>query len=254
MHPETDLDQAVVFDRLQTILHELYAKVTHHLALFHKSEQPFQHFSSPDGNLTGSLLTFSGEKVDKLIYSWLNAAQISFSTTRLTVWLNSHSHIPHLAIELGTMPNLFFYMDYIPRVDLWTDLNYTEQYYEPINSTYLELRNTPNLSVFVSKGLYVRQMQSPAHLCFTCPRTEDTLSLVQKLAHETCDRWLSWLDQAPPVPTETQAALAERDLRMRRIIAERDPGNAAVTKILGAEFANQLVRSLWDKEYNPSNG
>jgi len=56
---------------------------------------------------------------------------------RLTVWLKSHIRVPHLAFELGTVPSLFFYMDYIPRVDLWTDLTYLERYYEPMQSTYI---------------------------------------------------------------------------------------------------------------------
>lgn len=48
---------------------------------------------------------------------------------------------------------------------------------------------------------------------------------------------------------DRQAMLAERDLLMRRITAERDPGNALAEKIFGAELANQLIRSLWSKEY-----
>ncbi len=248
MPPQTELDQASLFEQLRSILNELYEEVTQHLSVFPKSEQPFQNFMSPNGDVTGSLLTFSGEKIDKLVYSWLNAAQAGFSTTRLTVWLNSKVQVPHLAFEFGAMPNLFFYMDYIPRVDLWADLNYTELYYEPLNSTNLELRDNTNLSVFVSKSLYVKQMQSPALLCFTGSGTEDSLALVRKTAHAMCSRWFAWVDQAKPVPVDAQLALAERDLRMRQVSAERDPGNAAVAKIFGAEFMNQLVHSLWCKE------
>jgi len=248
MPKQQNLDQAIVFERLQTILNELYGDVPHHLDIVPKSQQPFQSFSSPDGNVTGSLLTFTGKQVDKLVYSWLNAAQSGFGTMRLTLWLSPDIQIPHLAFEFGTIPNLFFYMDYIPRVDLWTNLRYTEKYYESANSTYLELRNNPDLSLFVSKGFYVRQLQSPAHLCFTCSNTEDSLSLIRKLAHEMYSRWLTWIDQATPAPADMQASLAERDLSMRRISAERDPGNAMAAKIFGPEFANQLVQSLWNRE------
>lgn len=59
---------------------------------------------------------------------------------RLTLWLSPLIQVPHLAFEFGTKPDLFFYIDYIPRVDLWSDLSYTESYYEPVNATYLELR------------------------------------------------------------------------------------------------------------------
>lgn len=248
MPSPTDLDQAVLFERLQNILGELYEEVTQHFAIVPPHDQPLESFSSPDGNVTGSLLTSTGKNVDKLVCSWLNAAPMKFSTMRLTIWLSPVIQVPHLAFEFGTVPNLFFYMDYISRVDLWTDSSYTEQYYEPVDSTYLKLRNNPDLSVFVSKGLYVRQLQSPAHLCFTCSGTEDSLSLIQKTAHEMCSRWLNWVDRATPISADVQAVLAERDLRIRRISAERDPGNATAAKIFGAEFADQLVRSLWSKE------
>jgi hypothetical protein len=75
-----------------------------------------------------------------MVYSWFNAAQMRFSTMRLTLWLSPLIQVPHLAFEFGTKPDLFFYIDYIPRVDLWSDLSYTESYYEPVNATYLELR------------------------------------------------------------------------------------------------------------------
>lgn len=242
-----DLDYRAVFEQLQSILSELYGEVTHHLTVLPQSHQPLQNFSSPDGSVTGSLLTATGKELDWLVYSWLNAAQMRFSTMRLTLWLSPMIQVPHLAFEFGTTPDPFFYIDYIPRVDLWTDLSYTERYYEPVNSTYLELRKNPNLSLFVSQALYVRQSQSPTSLCFTCSAKEDSLSLIHETAHEMCSRWLTWVKQAEPVPMDCQAILAKRDLQMRRVIAERDPGNALAAKIFGVELADQMVRLLWNK-------
>ncbi|WP_158680531.1 hypothetical protein [Nostoc sp. 'Lobaria pulmonaria (5183) cyanobiont'] len=42
---------------------------------------------------------------------------------RLTVWLGSHIRVPHLTFEFGTLPDIFSYLDYIPRTDLLTDLD-----------------------------------------------------------------------------------------------------------------------------------
>jgi hypothetical protein len=249
MQSQTDIPPIVLFERLQEILAALYQRLSVRFALDPQPpDQPLQNFSSPDSSVSGSLRTFAGQEIDWLVYSWLNAPPMRFSTMRLTAWLNSQIRVPHLAFELGTVPQLFFYMDYVPRVDLWTDLNYIEQFYESLHSTYLELRNNPNLALFVSKGLYVRQFQSPAHLCFTCPATEESLSLIQTTAQAMSDRWLDWVNQAEPVPLDDQTALAKRDLQMRRISAERDPGNAVATKIFGAELANQLVQALWHQQ------
>lgn len=249
MTSQIDQDHATLFVQLQSILSELYGQVTQQLTILPPSKQPLQNFSSPDRSVTGSLSTFTGEELDWLVYSWFDAAQMRFSNMRLTLWLNSLIQVPHLAVEFGTKPDLFFYIDYIPRVDLWTDLSYTEHYYEPLNATYLELRDNPNLSLFVSKALYVRQMQSPTSLCFTCPATEDSLSLIRNTANAMCSRWLTWVKQAEPVSVDRQSSLAERDLQMRRTIAERDPGNAVAVKIFGTELAERLIRALWSKEH-----
>ncbi|MEB3356372.1 MAG: hypothetical protein VKK04_06575 [Synechococcales bacterium] len=248
MSTQTELDQAAAFKRLQQILGGLYDEITRHLTVFPKTEQPFQTFASSDGGVQGSLLTFQGEQIDKLVLSHLNAPRMGFGTLRLTVWLRPHLQVPHLAFEFGTIPQPFFYMDYLPRVDLWTDLDYADQYYEALNATYLALRANPDLTLFVSKGLPIRQIQSPAHLCFTAPGAVETFALIETTAQDVCSRWLNWVAQASPVPPERQVALAERDLRMRQVSAERDPGNAMAAKIFGAEFASQLVQALWSRE------
>lgn len=254
MSSSTDLNAAVVFERLQTILQEVYGKVIQHFAISPCSHPNLQNFRSPDGNVTGSLQNFRGEEIDWLVYSWFKNPQMGFSTMRLTLWLSPQIQTPHLAIEFGTMPTPFFYIDYLPRVDLWSDSSYTERYYEPVHTTYLALRDHPNLSLFVSKALYIRQIQSPAPLCFTASATEDSLLLIQTTTHEMVDRWINWVQQAESVPSDRQPQLATRDLQMRRISAERDPGNALAIKLFGPDLAKQLVRSLWDKEAVSSVG
>lgn len=249
MNTQNTPDYTPSFERLRQILSELHQKLNDRLILEPKpADQPLQSFSSPDGSVTGSLQTSVGAEVDWLVYSWLNALSRGLATMRLTTWLNAKNSVPHLAFEFGVFSGqLFFYMDYIPRIDLWSDLAYVERYYEPIDSTYLNLRNNANLTLFVSKGLYLRQVQSPVHLCFTCPATEDSFALIHTTAHEMADRWLTWLDQAEAVPSEMQSALTERDRRMRRFAAERDSGNAMMAKIFGQSLTDQLVQSLWDQ-------
>lgn len=247
MSPSVDLDRTALLDILQSILSELYVEVTRRLPVTLISDPALENFSSPDGQVTGSLQTFTGEAIDLLVYSSFHAAPMQFSTLRLSIWLGAEIRVPHLVFEFGTIPHLFFYMDYIPRVDLWTDLSYGERYYEPAQATYLKLRNDANLSLFVSKGLYVRQVQSPVNLCFTCPGTEESLALIRQTAHEMSAQWLDWVEQAEPVPAEAQAALSQRDRQMRRISAERDSGNAAVVRLFGHEFADRLVQSLWNQ-------
>jgi hypothetical protein len=235
-----------MFQELRVILHELYQRLGDRFALQPNPPiQTLQTFSSPNGAVTGSLTTASCNEIDWLVYSWLSNPAMGFNTMRLTVWLSSHIRVPHLAFEFGTVPDLFFYMDYIPRVDLWTDLDYMERYYEAVQPTYLELRTNPNLSLFVSKALYIRLFQSPAHLCYTCPATTDSLTSIRATADAMLERWLGWVEVAEPVTEGDRPALAACDLQMRRISAERDPGNQIAAQILGSELASQLVQALW---------
>ncbi|MGF1497979.1 MAG: hypothetical protein ACFB8W_14325 [Elainellaceae cyanobacterium] len=50
MSTQAELDQAVLFDRLQHTLHRLYDAVTHRLPVFPRAEQAFESFTSPDGD------------------------------------------------------------------------------------------------------------------------------------------------------------------------------------------------------------
>ena len=69
------------------------------------------------------------------MHSWLREPQMGFSNIHLTTWLGSQIRVPHLAFAFATVLHLFFYMDYIPRTDLFADLEYLDRYYEPVNHT-----------------------------------------------------------------------------------------------------------------------
>jgi Red chlorophyll catabolite reductase (RCC reductase) len=245
----TDLDNKAVFEQLREITKELCQKLEARFQLHpDPSVEDLQQYSSLDGNIKGSLTAFSGEEIDWLIHSWLgNPEKSNFSTMRLTTWLKSHIQVPHLAFEFGTLPNgnILFYIDYIARTELLADLAYLDRYYEPVNQTFLKLQEDSRLKVFISKNVYIRLFQSPVSLCYTGAPTFETLELTGTLAHERLDRWLTWVDAAKPVPEDARTALAARDLSLRRISAERDPGNKFAAQLFGAQLTDKLVRSLW---------
>jgi Red chlorophyll catabolite reductase (RCC reductase) len=241
------IERQPVFEQLWSITNELHRKLDARFKLHPEpSTYDLQKYSSSDGNIKGSLTAFSGEEIDWLVHSWLgNPEKSNFSTMRLTTWLRSHIQVPHLAFEFSCSSNILFYIDYIPRTELLTDLEYLERYYEPVNQTYLQLQTDRRLSLFTSKSLYIRLFQSPISLCYTCSASEDTLELIRTVAREMLDRWLLWVDEAEPVPEDARAALAARDLLMRHTSAEYDPGNKLAAQMLGQELTDKLVRSLW---------
>lgn len=243
---QPEANNTPVFEQLWAITNELQKKLDARFKLnLEPSTKDLQEFSSADGNVKGALKAFSSEEIDWLVHSWLRNPQQNFSTMRLTTWLKPHIRVPHLAFEFGTIGNIFFYMDYIPRTDLAMDLEYLYRYYEPVNQTFLQLQANQNLSLFTSKSLYIRQFQSPISLCYTCAVTEDNLELIRRVANEMLERWLNWVNEADTVPETTRVDLAERDLFLRRTSAERDPGNQMAVRMFGEELTNKLIRVLW---------
>lgn len=244
INQQPDIENTDVFEQLWGITNELRQKIAARFELHpDRSTQDLQEFSSSDRVFQGSLSAFSGREIDWLVHARLKKP--NFGTMRLTTWLGSHIRVPHLAFEFGSFGNLFFYMDYIPRSDLLTDLESLDRYYEPLNQKFLTLQADSRLSSFTSKSLYIRSFQSPTCLCYTCPASEDSLELIRTLGVEMLDRWFNWIETAELVPENERDALAKRDLFLRRTIAERDPGNHSMAQILGSEWTDKLVRGLW---------
>lgn len=241
-----DLDRSSTFAQLWQIMSELRQKLDARFELHpDPSTADLQPYQSLDGDAKGFLSTFSGKEIDWMVHSYIGNPRQSFTNMHLTVWLGPHSRVPHFGMALGTMPDIFMYIDYVPRVDLMTDLDYLDRYYEPVNASHLALRKDTRFSPFISKSLYMRQSQSQTSHCYLVPPSDDALTTIRDLAHEMLDRWLGFQAEAAQVPTAERPALADRDLFIRRAIAERDPANVMGERLFGAELTNRLVRALW---------
>jgi len=235
-----------VFDRLWAITNELRQKLDTRFQLqLDSATASLRNYSDQKGEIQGTFNAYSGSEIDWLVHQWSQKPDSNFNYLRLTIWLGAQIRVPHLAFEFGTFGNLILYIDYIPRTDLSTDLEYLDRYYEPVNNTYLNLQKDARFQAFNSKSTYIRQVFSPTCLCFTCPIVDETLAVVSSVAHEMMDRWLVWLDEAEPVPESERVDLSKRDLFVRRTIAERDPGNENAVRMFGAELTNKLVRASW---------
>ncbi|MBF2063585.1 MAG: red chlorophyll catabolite reductase [Calothrix sp. C42_A2020_038] len=235
------------FEEFWGITENLKKQLDAHFSLnLESSTHDLANFSSNDGNCNGSLTAYTGNQVERLVHGYIRKSQSpSYSTMRLTTWLKPHIDVPHLAFEFGTRQHFLFYIDYIPRGDLMTDLDYIQKYYEPVNATYLKLRDEPNLTKFISTSPYIRSLQSPISLCYVCAPNVDSLEMIRGVAKEMLERWLKWVDNAQILPEKTQPQLAARDFSIRRSSAELDPGNKFAVQMLGSEMTDKLVRTLW---------
>lgn len=241
---QPNLDTTAVFERLRSIQKDMFAKIQQHLEL-HPDSSSIQQYQSLDGAATGSLNAYSGRQMDWLIYSWVGNPAKSFCNMHLTAWLGPQTEVPHFAFAAGTFPVTFFLIDYLPRKEPILHPEYVRRYMVPANERFMALQADKRLMPFVSQDTFTREAVSQVGLNFIAQPGVDIFDLIEESAHEYLDRWLIWLNEAETVPTEQQAKLAERDLAIRRNIAEGDPANGVVEKMYGVQLTRRLVRGLW---------
>jgi hypothetical protein len=242
-----DVDRRVVYDQLWQLSEELKDRVAGRFELTRdpSTEDLEDYGAAPGEGARGRLRASSGPEMDWFVHAWTGQPERSFTNIHVTSWLGPHVKVPHLGYAFGTLPNVWFLIEYVPRSDLSVDLESLERYYEPVNGPWLDLRADERFQPFVSRSLYIRQVMSETSFCYSCQGTDDDLATIRELAHREMDRWLGWLDDAPLVPEEERAALAARDLAVRRNTAELDPANELGERFFGPELTRRLVRTLW---------
>lgn len=195
---------------------------------------------------SGSLAAYSGPEVDWLVHSWIGDPRTGFVNLHLTAWLGPQINVPHLGTALLLWPDGWFYTDAIPRGDLVGDTGYFDRYYTGDDAPWLEFKEAhPDFTWFTSRTGFIRASLSPTAYCYSFPPTRPNLDTVAEILSARVDQWLGWVEDAEPVPAGERAALADRDLAVRRNIAERDPANVMGERLFGAELTGRLVRALW---------
>ena len=243
-----DVDNQENFEALWGLLGEMLGKVRSRFEIEMdpccKELQPYEGL--PDTGAQGYIGAYAGDEIDWLIHSWTGNPKMSFTNMHLTINLGPHVDVPHFGFALGTVPDIFWYMDYVPRVDMLVNTDYADKYYYgETNDTYIEMDRNPAFTPFVSREFFTRLAQTPNSICVGAPFNDENLETVRTLAHRQIDRWLKWVDDAEPVPEGERAALAARDELIRRTICERDPANVVVDKLFTKEMGDYLVKTLW---------
>lgn len=239
-------DSSDTFKRLWAVSEELMAKLKNRFELTRDpSTEDLESYRGEAEYPAGRLAAYAGEEIDWLVHSWIGNPPLGFTNMHVTVWLGPHIDVPHFGFACGTLPDMWFYVDYNPRSDLMLDTDALEKYFAPFNEQFLAARADEGLIPFTSKALYVRQALSDVALCFTTEATPERIQQVRGFAHERLDRWLRFVETAEPVPAALREKLAADDLTRRRNIAERDPANVMAVRFFGEEMTERLVRALW---------
>lgn len=241
-----NVDNSATFERFWVITCALFERVK---ARFNLSMDPCTHdlqpYSGKDG-AAGYLAAYSGPEIDWLIHSWTGNPKSSFTNMHLTINLGPHIDVPSFGFALGTMPDIFWYMDTMPRKELVSNPGYVDAYWsgEPNKAFFAQLAQD-GFSPFVSRDVYTRASLSPNAFCYSAKISEAAIASIEAASHAALDRWLAWVDTAVPLPEDQRAALSERDQFLRRTICERDPANALAARLFGKELTDRLVATLW---------
>jgi len=207
----------------------------------HHSTAGEDYFTSPDGRMEGSFAAYTSPEVDWLVHSWIGNRKASILDMNATVFLGQETRVPHLAIIFGTIPKLYFYAEYTPRMDLRTNHDYLQKYYEPANEDFLKFRSDPNWTRFVSHGTYLRALMSPVATSATAELNDDNIGTCEQYLESFVDRWFRWLDEAETVPEEQRAAQQEYDFTVRELGYRTDPMNVLTQKVMGDEEFNRRL-------------
>ena len=136
--------------------------IKHFDAKLHPISQGAEYYTSPDKQMEGAFFGYTAKDVDWFVRSWLGNRKASIIDMNINVALGQETQVPNLMIIFGTVPNLLFYADYVPRVDLKVNEDYVNRYYGgDVNKDYLEFRKNTDFVWSASHGPIIRGMQSP---------------------------------------------------------------------------------------------
>ncbi len=244
-----NVDNRAMFERLWSILETMRKKIDERFTVtLDPCSQKFHDYrniaTSAEG-AEGSLKAYSGEEIDWFIHSFIGSPESSFTNMHITISLGPQYLVPNFGFALGTVPDLFMYMDYIPRVDLVSNIDYVDRYYSEVNEEYLDLQADDRFNPFISRDLFTRVAMTPTAVGYTAKQDSEVLDKVERIAHSRLDRWLKWVDEAEKTPVEIREQLSARDERVRRNICVRDPANNLADKLFGKANAEEMVTTLW---------
>lgn len=237
-------DRSEHFERLWSILDQMHQRISQRFELHRDPVCDDLVNYELDSGHRGSTEVSCGPEIDWYVHSWCGHPTQSFSNMHITITLGPQTLVPHFGFALGTIPDLFMYMDYIPRVDLLHNIDYVDRYYSDVNEEFLGLQADSAFKPFISRDLYTRVAMTPTAVAYAADPEASTIDKVEQIALSRLERWLDWVDNAEKTPVEMRPALAARDHQIRRNICERDPANVIAEDLYGKTMADRLVSTI----------
>ncbi len=250
-------DTTEVFDKLIATRNGIWDKISAQLSAAEDDKNSdLRNFNDVNGDHIGQMRNFYGvdNPVDWVIHSNVGSPKKTFTNIHLTTYLDQSVDTPHLGFALGTLPDVFFYIDLMPRVDVLREPDYLLKYLAPLNDTWLELQQDmfdAGIKPFSAVMPFIRSSLSPVAMVGIVPMPFFEEKVAPKVQHYV-DYWLELMSKAEPLnDTDYQQQLLHDDTLIRNNIVNLDPANAIAERLVGEELANRLYGILRGEERSP---
>jgi hypothetical protein len=238
-----DVDVSNQWERCWNIHGKIADRITDYFdAELHPVSEGAEYYTSQDGSMEGAFFGYTGNDMDWFVRSWIGNRKASIIDMNINVVLGQRTQVPNLMIIFGTVPNLLFYADYVPRVDLKVNEAYVQKYYEgDVNKEYLDFRANTEYVWSASHGPIIRGMQSPVCSSYISELTDEHLDQCEAYLEKFVDRWFRWLDEAEELPYDQRDAQQQYDFTYREYTNRSDPMNVLVDRAFGSEQARFML-------------
>jgi len=157
----------------------------------------------------------------------------------ISLWPSTSIDVPNFTLYFGSgsavnPDRVFLRLEMIPRVDTDTDAEYAETYYKPFNGRFFSLLANAEWEPYVSDSAYARGAQAPSGLRYFFDGTDANLQIAADAVLELASQWAGFVEGAPELSPAKAAAIAERDVLLRRVAADNSPDNANRERVFGA--------------------
>lgn len=241
-NPNVDVSRQ--WERCWNIHGKIHDRLLQHFpqTRLHPVSEGADYYTSPDEQMEGSFFGYTGGGIDWYVRSWIGNRKASIIDMNINVTLSQETRVPNLMIIFGTVPNLLFYADYVPRVDLKVNEAYMQKYYEgEANEDYLNFRANTDYIWSASHGPAIRAMQSPVCSSYITDLTDEHIDQCEAYLNRFVDRWFRWLGEAEEIPAAERAAQQAYDFNYREYTNRSDPMNVLVDRTFGAERAKFML-------------
>ena len=160
----------------------------------------------------------------------------------ISLFMTPDSSIPHIEMTIAsTIDRYILHLDYTPRKELISDLEYFDTYFDGLEKEINDVINdgvsSKSLLLSTSQSSVLSKMlKSPFALDLIIPLNKDSMTIIGNLCEIYLNRWCKWMLAVKDTKSELEKLLLyKRDSQLRKLQYDLMRFNFAL--ILGADFA-----------------